>query len=292
MVFRLTYKLLVYPILKGISLLPFPVLYRLSNFLYLVLYHLVGYRKKVVRVNLQNSFPDKTDAWRRDVERKFYRHLTDMFLETFKGMSLSKEELLKRMTNNPQEIYDKAFAEGRSSIIVMSHKGNWEWVSMSAQLHAKQKAQCIYKQLKNPFFEKLTQGIRSKYGTILIPMEQTLRVLAGQSGMVTATAFIGDQNPSNGKNAYWTKFLNQDTAFMWGTEKIARKTNQEVWYLQVRKIKRGYYEAHTRLLCSNPAETKEGEITELLVRATEEDIMSQPENWLWSHRRWKYKKPD
>jgi len=288
----LTYKLLVYPILKGISLLPFPVLYRLSNFLYLVLYHLVGYRKKVVRVNLQNSFPDKTDAWRRDVERKFYRHLTDMFLETFKGMSLSKEELLKRMTNNPQEIYDKAFAEGRSSIIVMSHKGNWEWVSMSAQLHAKQKAQCIYKQLKNPFFEKLTQGIRSKYGTILIPMEQTLRVLAGQSGMVTATAFIGDQNPSNGKNAYWTKFLNQDTAFMWGTEKIARKTNQEVWYLQVRKIKRGYYEAHTRLLCSNPAETKEGEITELLVRATEEDIMSQPENWLWSHRRWKYKKPD
>lgn len=288
----MTYKLLVYPILKGISLLPFPVLYRLSNFLYLVLYHLVGYRKKVVRVNLQNSFPDKTDAWRRDVERKFYRHLTDMFLETFKGMSLSKEELLKRMTNNPQEIYDKAFAEGRSSIIVMSHKGNWEWVSMSAQLHAKQKAQCIYKQLKNPFFEKLTQGIRSKYGTILIPMEQTLRVLAGQSGMVTATAFIGDQNPSNGKNAYWTKFLNQDTAFMWGTEKIARKTNQEVWYLQVRKIKRGYYEAHTRLLCSNPAETKEGEITELLVRATEEDIMSQPENWLWSHRRWKYKKPD
>lgn len=288
----MTYKLLVYPILKGISLLPFPVLYRLSNFLYLVLYHLAGYRKKVVRVNLQNSFPDKTDAWRRDVERKFYRHLTDMFLETFKGMSLSKEELLKRMTNNPQEIYDKAFAEGRSSIIVMSHKGNWEWVSMSAQLHAKQKAQCIYKQLKNPFFEKLTQGIRSKYGTILIPMEQTLRVLAGQSGMVTATAFIGDQNPSNGKNAYWTKFLNQDTAFMWGTEKIARKTNQEVWYLQVRKIKRGYYEAHTRLLCSNPAETKEGEITELLVRATEEDIMSQPENWLWSHRRWKYKKPD
>lgn len=288
----MTYKLLVYPILKGISLLPFPVLYRLSNFLYLVLYHLAGYRKKVVRVNLQNSFPDKTDAWRRDVERKFYRHLTDMFLETFKGMSLSKEELLKRMTNNPQEIYDKAFAEGRSSIIVMSHKGNWEWVCMSAQLHAKQKAQCIYKQLKNPFFEKLTQGIRSKYGTILIPMEQTLRVLAGQSGMVTATAFIGDQNPSNGKNAYWTKFLNQDTAFMWGTEKIARKTNQEVWYLQVRKIKRGYYEAHTRLLCSNPAETKEGEITELLVRATEEDIMSQPENWLWSHRRWKYKKPD
>jgi len=287
----LIYKLLVYPLLKGISLLPFPLLYGLSNALYFLLYHVAGYRKKVVRTNLQNAFPDKSDTWRKVTERKFYKHLCDLILETFKGMSLSEDELLKRMTNNPQELYEKAFEEGRSCIIIMSHKGNWEWVCMSAQLHARQKAQCIYKQLKNPFFEKLTLGIRTKFGTMPIPMEQTLRVLASQTGLVTATAFIADQNPSNGKNAYWTQFLNQDTAFMWGTEKIARKTNQEVWYLQVRKIKRGYYEAHSRLLCSKPAETKEGEITEMLVRATEEDIMSQPELWLWSHRRWKHKRP-
>jgi KDO2-lipid IV(A) lauroyltransferase len=273
-------------------MLPFPVLYALSSFLYFILYHLVGYRKKVVRNNLKNAFPDKTDAWRLDVERKFYRHLTDMILETFKGMSMGREELMKRLKNASQELYDKAHEEGRSSIIIMSHTGNWEWVCMSAQLHAQQKAQCIYKQLKNPFFEKLMLGIRSKFGTMPIPMEQTLRVLASQHNITTATAFMGDQNPSNGKNAYWTNFLNQDTAFMWGTEKIARKTNQEVWYMQIRKIKRGYYEAHTRLLCANSAETQEGEITEMLARATEEDILTQPENWLWSHRRWKHKRPD
>lgn len=272
--------------------MPFPVLYSFSTFLYVVLYKLVGYRKSVVRKNLLNAFPDKSDAWRLDIEKRFYRHLTDLILETFKGMSMSRQVLQKRMQNIPQEIYDKAFEEKRSSIIIMSHAGNWEWVCMSAQLYAKQKAQCIYKQLKNPFFEKLMLGIRSKYGTMPIPMEQTLRVLASQTNMVTATAFMGDQNPSNGKNAYWTKFLNQDTAFMWGTEKIARKTNHEVWYMQIRKVKRGYYEAHTRLLCSNPSQTKEGEITEMLARATEEDILSQPEMWLWSHRRWKHKKPE
>lgn len=283
-------KVFVYPLLKGISLLPFPLLYGLSNLLYFFLYQVFGYRKAVVRQNLKNAFPDKDSAWLMTIEKDFYRHLTDLILETFKGMSLSESELKKRLINVSQELYDEANNQNRSSIIIMSHAGNWEWVCMSAQLHAKQKAQCIYKQLKNPFFEKLMLGIRSKFGTMSIPMEQTLRVMATQKDIITATAFMGDQNPSSGKNVYWTRFLNQDTAFMWGTEKIARKFNHEVWYMQVKKVRRGYYEAHTRLLCANPAATQEGEITEMLARATEEDILSQPAMWLWSHRRWKHKK--
>jgi KDO2-lipid IV(A) lauroyltransferase len=283
-------KVFVYPLLKGISLLPFPLLYGLSNLLYFFLYQVFGYRKAVVRRNLKNAFPDKDSAWLMTIEKDFYRHLTDLILETFKGMSLSESELKKRLINVSQELYDEANNQNRSSIIIMSHAGNWEWVCMSAQLHAKQKAQCIYKQLKNPFFEKLMLGIRSKFGTMPIPMEQTLRVMATQKDIITATAFMGDQNPSSGKNVYWTRFLNQDTAFMWGTEKIARKFNHEVWYMQVKKVRRGYYEAHTRLLCANPAATQEGEITEMLATATEEDILSQPAMWLWSHRRWKHKK--
>ena len=284
-------RIFVYPLFKGISLLPFPVLYALSDIACFFLYRVAGYRVKVVRQNLKNAFPDKDEAWLLTTEKKFYRHLTDLILESFKGMSMDAQTLKKRLVNVSQSLYDEANEEKRSSIIIMSHAGNWEWVCMAAQLCSKQKAQCIYKQLKNPFFEKLMFGIRSKFGTMPIPMEQTLRVMAGQKGLVTATAFMGDQNPSSGKNVYWTTFLNQETAFMWGTEKIARKFNHEVWYLQIRKIKRGYYEAHTRLLCQNPAETKEGEITEMLARATEQDILTQPEVWLWSHRRWKHKKP-
>lgn len=286
------YRIFVFPFLRLISLLPFPLLYVLSDFLYVILYKVIGYRTKVVRANLKNAFPEKDEVWIKNTEKEFYWHLTDLILETFKGMSMSKETLIKRLTNESRLFYDKANEEGRSSIIIMSHMANWEWVCMSAQLHAHQKAQCIYKTLKNKPFDEFMLKIRSRFGTMPVPMEQTLRVLAAQqgTGIITATAFMGDQNPSNGKNAYWTTFLNQDTAFMWGTEKIARKLNQEVWYMQVKKVKRGFYEAHTRLLCQNSAETKEGEITELLARATEQDILSQPAYWLWSHRRWKHKR--
>ena len=141
-------KVFVYPLLKGISLLPFPLLYGLSNLLYFFLYQVFGYRKAVVRQNLKNAFPDKDSAWLMTIEKDFYRHLTDLILETFKGMSLSESELKKRLINVSQELYDEANNQNRSSIIIMSHAGNWEWVCMSAQLHAKQKAQCIYKQLK------------------------------------------------------------------------------------------------------------------------------------------------
>lgn len=285
------FRWLVYPFLKLVSWLPFPLLYLLSDLVYLLLYRVAGYRKKVVRENLTRSFPDRDEAWLRKTEREFYRHLADLILETLKGLSMSRETLLKRIKNCSRELYDQAHADGKSVIIIMSHAGNWEWVCMSAQLHAFQKAQCIYKPLSDPNFEKMMFAMRSKFGTMPIPMEQTLRVMATQRDIVTATAFMGDQNPSNGKNAYWTTFLNQDTAFMWGTEKIARKLNQEVWYMQVKKVKRGYYEAYTRVLCAEPAKTAEGEITEMLARATEADIVAQPASWLWSHRRWKHKRP-
>ena len=288
----MAYRIFVFPLIKAISWLPFPLLYLLSDFLYLVLYKLVGYRKVVVRTNLKKAFPDKDEKWLRQTEKVFYKHLTDLILETFKGLNMSEKTLKLRLKNVSQRLYDEANEEKRSSIIIMSHMCNWEWVCMAAQAYAKQKAQCIYKPLKNKAFEELTQGIRRKFGTDPIPMEQTLRVMAGQKDIVTATAFMGDQNPSNGKNAYWTTFLNQDTAFMWGTEKIARKFNHEVWYMQVKKVKRGFYEAETRLICKNPAETAEGEITELLARETEKDIFSQPAYWLWSHRRWKHKRTE
>lgn len=285
------FRWVTYPLLKAVSLLPFPLLYIISDILFLVLYRVTGYRRKVVQTNLQMAFPDQNDAWRSSVEKKFYRHLADLIVETVKGLSLSRQELLKRMVSRDRELYDQAYEAGRSSIIVMSHAGNWEWVCLSAQLQAYQKAQCIYKPLSHKGFENMMYKMRSRFGTLPIPMDQTLRVMLASDDKCTATAFMGDQNPSNGKNAYWTRFLNQDTAFMWGTEKIARKLNQEVWYMQVRKVRRGHYEAFTRIICENSAQTKEGEITELLARATEQDILSQPEMWLWSHRRWKHRKP-
>lgn len=287
----LGFRLTVYPLLWLISMMPFPFMYVFSTFISFLLYRIIGYRKKIVRINLANSFPEKSDKERLAIEKAFYKHLADLMLETIKGMTISAKTLLSRMYLDNPEVFEKLNNDKRSSIIVMSHCGNWEWVCDAAQISAPQQAQCVYKTLTNKNWDAWFFFVRSRFGTQAFPMEKILRAMIDNSHLVTATAFIGDQNPSSGKNAWWGNFLNQDTCFMMGSEKIARKLDHSVYYLEVRKRKRGYYNAHLKLLCSNPTETHDGDITELIVRATEQDIKEQPETWLWSHRRWKHKRP-
>jgi Kdo2-lipid IVA lauroyltransferase/acyltransferase len=205
-------------------------------------------------------------------------------------MTISEVELKRRMhLTNPEE-FASLNESKRSCLIIMSHCGNWEWVCDAADCSVEQHAQCVYKTLSNKNWEAWFLKVRSRFGTEPFPMEKTLRVMTQNASMVTATAFIGDQNPANGRNAYWTTFLNQDTCFMSGAEKIARKMDHAVYYLTMKKVKRGFYTAAIHLLENNPKSTSDGEITEKIVRATENDIKNQPENWLWSHRRWKHKR--
>lgn len=243
-----------------------------------------------MRDNLERSFPEKTIEERKTIERKFYKHLADLMLETIKGMSISESELRKRMRLADPSFFEKLAEEGKSVIVVMSHCGNWEWVCLAADISVSQHAQCVYKTLSNPNWERWFYNVRSRFGTEPFPMEKTLRHMSANAHKLTATAFIGDQNPANGKNAYWTQFLHQDTCFMQGSEKIARKLGHAVCYLKAEKVKRGYYVCQLEMLCENPSQTQDGEITEMIVRATEKDVISQPENWLWSHRRWKHKR--
>jgi KDO2-lipid IV(A) lauroyltransferase len=254
------------------------------------LYRLIGYRVKVVRENLVRSFPEKSDSERRQIERDFYKHLGDLFVETIKGMSISESEMKRRMLNLDQHHYDELYNKEQSAIIVMSHCGNWEWICLMSQIACQQRVQCIYKSLSNSGFDRWMFAIRSKFGANPIPMEQTLRVLDANKAVVTVNAFIGDQNPSSGKGSYWTNFLNQDTPFMMGPEKIAKKFNMPLYYLASRKVGRGFYEATTVPLCLDPSSMTEGEITRLIAEHTEREILQQPHIWLWSHRRWKHKR--
>jgi KDO2-lipid IV(A) lauroyltransferase len=211
-------------------------------------------------------------------------------LETIKGMTIRKDVLQKRMRLADPEFFNKQIEKHRSTIVVMSHCGNWEWVCLAAQISIEQHAQCVYKTLSNPNWDAWFFQLRSRFGTAPFSMEKTMRVMNSNSHIVTATAFIGDQNPSSGKNVYWTNFLHQETCFMQGSEKIARKLDHDVVYMRIEKEKRGFYVCHIDVLTTDPKATKEGEITEMIVRATEKDIQQQPENWLWSHRRWKHQK--
>ena len=286
----LGFKLFVYPIFYLFSSFPFFLIEGLSNLIYLIVYKLIKYRVKVVRMNLKNSFPEKSDTELKTIEIGYYRHLSDLFLETIKGLTISRKELVKRMKNLDQSVYDDFYNRNQSFIVVMSHCGNWEWVCDMSQIVCKQQIQCIYKTISSKGFDWMMYKIRSRFGAIPIPMEQTLRIISANKDIVTATAFIGDQNPSSGKTAHWTHILNQDTPFMNGPEKIAKKYNLPVVYLSSRKVKRGHYEATSKVIVENPADFKDGEITDLIAKHTEQEILAQPEIWLWSHRRWKHKR--
>ncbi len=279
------------PFLYLISLLPFPIFYLFSDGIYFLLYRIIGYRKKVVFENLKHSFPDKSTEDLKKIEKQFYHYLVDLFLETLKTLTISKKEAIKRCKLTPKAIalFDELYTRNKSCILVMGHYGNWEWAGNSFSLINKQQLYVIYHPLTNRHFDKLMYGMRTRFGSKLYAMKDTMRGMIGNRNEVNATAFIADQTPSP-ENAYWTTFLNQDTPIFWGTEKIAQKLNYPVVFVTVNKLKRGYYEANAEMLVSEPKNTEEGEISELHTRKLENDIKSHPEIWLWSHRRWKHKR--
>jgi KDO2-lipid IV(A) lauroyltransferase len=284
------FKLLVFPIIYIFASLPFFITQSLGNVVYFILYKIVKYRVKVVKENLRNAFPQKSDKERLEIEIKYYKHLSDLFFETLKGLTVSKNQLKQRMKNVNQSVYDDFYSKGQSFIVVMSHCGNWEWVCDMSQIECKQQVQCVYKTLSSKGFDWLMYKIRSRFGAIPMSMEQTLRVMTTNKSVLTVTAFIGDQNPSSGKNAHWSYILNQDTPFMNGPEKISKMFNYPIVYLSSTKTKRGHYLAHSEILIEDPSQYGDGEITEIIAKRTEKEILAQPEIWLWSHRRWKHKK--
>lgn len=283
---------LTLPFLYLISLLPFPILYILSDFVFVLLYYVIGYRKKVVTQNLKNSFPKKSEKEIIEFRRKFYHYLCDLFLETFKTLSISRENMVKhcRMNDASVTLLQKYNDEKKSVILVLGHLGNWEWGGNAFSLMCRQQLYVIYHPLENKYFNTLIIGMRTRFGTRLIEMKNTFRDMVENKKIVSATAFITDQTPQP-ENAYWTNFLNQDTPVFRGTEKISLKLNYPIIFINVKKIKRGYYELSAETLCENPSATSEGEISEMHTKKLEEEILKNPENWLWSHRRWKHKRP-
>lgn len=282
---------LALPFLYFISALPPFVLYLISDALYFILYNVAGYRRKVVAENLRKSFPEKSEPEIKKITKEFYHYLCDLFLETFKTLTMSKRFALAhcRFSEPSAKLFDEYFEKKKSVILVMGHFGNWEWAGNSFSIARKQQLYVIYHPLTNKHFNKLIVNMRTRFKTKLILMNDTFRAMLRNRGEINVTAFIADQTPPP-VNAYWTTFLNQDTPIFRGTEIIARKLNYPVVYGSVRRVKRGYYEIFTEILFENPAATAEGEISEAHTRKLEMEIREQPEIWLWSHRRWKHKR--
>jgi len=282
------------PFIYLLSLLPFPVLYLVSDGFYFVLYRLIGYRKKVVYTNLRNSFPDKTEAEISVIQKRFYKYFCDLFLETFKTLTISPASMLKHCSMDPaaQQLFDGFAAENKSIIIVMGHYGNWEWAGNTFSLLCKHQLYVIYHPLSNQYFNSLIIKMRTRFGTKLIAMKDTFREMVQNRSHLSATAFIADQTPQPDK-AYWMNFLNQETPVFPGTEKISQKMNYPIVFVSIKKIKRGHYTLSADILKLPPYNTtQEGEITAAHTKRLETDIMQNPDTWLWTHRRWKHQRPE
>lgn len=276
--------------LKLISRLPMGFLYLISNFLYIVIYRLASYRKDVVRKNLQLSFPEKLEAELLKIEKAYYRYLCDLILETVKGFTARKMFLSKRIQYIRSEILDELHHAGQSAIVVMGHCGNWEWICRSAAFKMKNRVVVAYKPLSDKAFDKLIAGARTKYGVRQVPMSQVGRFIL-QEKQPFLLILLSDQSPSDNNGVYWTKFLNQDTAVLNGAEKLSKRFNMPLLFNDVKRLRRGYYTCETKLLLNVDQNLPEGRISEIHTHALEEKIKEQPETWLWSHRRWKLKKP-
>jgi len=275
-----------------ITLLPLRVLYLFSDFFYLVMYYIAGYRRKVVAANLRNAFPEKSEAERKEIERRFYKHLCDLFVETLKITHMSPGQISRRIIVRDLSGVDRLYSEGKSLIALTSHYNNWEWFS-AVPLVIPYKVLSIYKPLTNKYFDQFILSLRTKFGMLVSPMQNILRDLIKYRNekILTISGFISDQTPPPDEHAYWTTFLNQETGFFRGAEKLAVKYDIPVIFVNTTKIKRGYYEVAFEIITDHPVKEAPGFITSRYAEMLEGVIKEKPEYWLWSHRRWKYKKP-
>ena len=284
---------LVYGGMWLFSALPFRVLYVLSDFNYLLMYHVWRYRRKVVRENLEKSFPEKTEAERLQIERKFYRYLSDYMLEDLKLLHMSAEDLCQRMIYKNTEQYLELTEKYGGIIVMIPHYANYEWlIGMGSVMKPGDVPVQVYKPLKDKYLNELFKQIRSRFGGYNIPKHSTAReiIKLKREGKNMVVGLITDQWPSGDR--YWTTFMGQETAFLNGAERIAKIMNFPVFYCELTKTRRGYCEAEFKLITEAPKETVEGEITDMFAHELEQTIRREPAYWLWSHKRWKFTKKE
>lgn len=273
-----------------IAIIPFWLLYQFSNFLAFLFYHVFQYRKKVIFENLRNSFPEKSEKEIKSIAKKAYRNLTDIILESIKGFTISTKQISKRFKIKNPNILNEYFINKQSLIGVTAHYGNWEWGAIAGSLQINHRSIAIYKPLSNKYIDAFLKRNRAENGTLLKSLKKTTETFSTFKNQTCMFLLVADQSPSNKKQAYWIDFLNQDTACLHGPEKHSRINNYPIVYLNIQRVKRGYYELTIEKLIENPVLYEDGKITELYMTRLEQLLIDKPENWLWSHKRWKKKR--
>lgn len=268
-------------------------MYLLADIVYLVVYYLVGYRRRVVRRNLAASFPEKSDAERRAIERRYYRHLADIAVEFVYNLYASPTAIKRRYKLVNRQLVDRYYERGQTVILLSAHYNNWEYMVSSLNMQFLHHGIGVGKPLDDKLTASYITRRRTRYGTEVVDQTDVRQVVDfyDRHHVPCVLMMLGDQSPSNPYKSYWTTFLNQETAFLYGAEHFARKYNYPVLYYRVDKVRRGRYEITFSLLSEHPAEEPQYSIVERYARMLEEQLRRNPEYWLWSHRRWKRQRP-
>lgn len=282
--------ILAYPFLWLISILPFRIFYLFSDFVFVLVYYVLGYRRKVVRENLAMALPHLSDAERKVIEKKFYHHMCDMFLEMIKTMSISPEEMSKRFAITNLDVIQEYEKTGKSAILVAAHYASYEWI-LTINRELSFRGIAVYKKLANPYFDKLVRKIRSKYNTELVETRQTIPLMAQnqRDGVLSLYGLASDQSPKLDRIFHSNTFMGIEVPVHTGAEMLAKKYDLSVIYMKVEKVKRGYYQGTFVPLCDHPKDYEDFQITEIYLRELEKQILEAPEYYLWTHKRWKHR---
>jgi len=280
---------LAYPWLWMVSSLPFPALYALSNLLYYLLYYVIGYRKRVVRYNLKLAFPLTSDAQRLQIERKFYRHLADLFMEVIKGLTMSPEELQRRVSVKNIEVFKDLEKSHDQHFLLSAHYASWEWMLCLGN-YVDHEGYAVYQPISNRYFDRMIRRSRAKLGATLLSIHDTRKIMKinRESGAKAIYGIVSDQSPTLHRPAYWGTFFGTRIPVHIGAEKLAKKWDMPLVYLNISKPARGYYEAELILLTREPRNMPDFAITDLYMTQVEETIKKRPELYFWTHKRWKH----
>lgn len=285
--------LFYYLFLKPLSLLPLRILYLISNFLFVLNHYVIRYRKKLILKNIRNSFPEKDPKEHKKIARKFNRFFCDFIVESIRCFSMSADEAQNRCKIKNLEVLDDMYNQRKSIVLAFGHYNNWEMVATALGGSLKHKTSAIYKPLSNKFFDKKFRETRGQSGLKLIPKRESKAFMLEKKDKAYLVGYGSDQCPNRkNKNLFWTKFLNQETAVMFGTEKYAVDYDYAVVFLNIERVKRGYYDVEFKIIEENPREAEYGSITKQHTKLLEDQIKENPQYWLWSHKRWKLQKKE
>ncbi|WP_296687454.1 lysophospholipid acyltransferase family protein [Flavobacterium sp.] len=283
--------ILSFPLLWIISILPFRLFYWFSDCIYFVVYYIIGYRKKIVRYNLSIALPHLTEEKRLIIEKKFYQHMCDMFLEMIKTMSISSAEMNKRFVITNIDLIKEYEQKEKSIILLASHYASWEWL-LSINERTKFKCIGVYKKINNRYFDALVRRIRSKFNSELVTTNKTIALIAEnqEKGIMGMYGLASDQSPQVHRTFHWQKFMGIEVPAHTGAEMLAKRYDLEVVFAKVKKVKRGYYEATFIPICDNPKSIPDYKITDTYLKEVEQQILEAPEYYFWTHKRWKHRR--